>query len=80
MRSLLIMTCCAMLASCAQFPEVDDVISKNADGAEYPDVIPLQDIADPSDGYLDENSGENLEGRINGLKRRADELRNKSIE
>lgn len=80
MRTLFFILCCAMLASCAQFPEVDEVISKNAGGTEYPEVIPLQDIEDPGEGYLDEDSGKNLEGRISGLQRRADELRKKTIE
>ena len=80
MRTLLLMTCCAVLASCAQFPEVDELTSDDVGGAEYPDLIPIQEIADPGEGYLDQDSGKNLEGRISGLNRRADELRKKTIE
>ncbi|SHK59774.1 hypothetical protein SAMN05444000_14411 [Shimia gijangensis] len=80
MRSIFSLTCVALLASCAQFPEVDQVTSQDIGDATYPDLIPVKEMAEPGPGYLDENSASNLEGRLNGLNRRADELRNRPIE
>lgn len=80
MRPILLSTCLVLLASCAQFPEVDEVTSHDVGSSSYPDLVPFKEIADPGPGYLHENSASNLEGRINGLKRRADDLRKKPIE
>lgn len=80
MRSLLILTCLALLASCAQFPEVNQATSRNIGDKEFPTLIPIQDVVDPGPGYLNDDSASNLEGRISGLKRRADELRQQQID
>lgn len=80
MRILPFLILACLVAACATFPDVDSVASKSAEGATYPELVPLEDIADPGDGHLTEDSASALEGRFGGLKRRADELRRRPIE
>lgn len=74
MRPALISLICLMAGACTQFPEVDSAAEADVSAAKFPKVVPMDDLAPPPAARLDENSETQLEGRINGLKRRAGDL------
>ena len=74
MRPALISLICLMAGACTQFPEVDSAKQADVDKAKFPKVVPMDDLTPPPVARLDESSEAQLEGRINGLKRRASDL------
>ncbi len=68
------------LTACAQFPEVDDATKNDRKATEFPKLVPLESILLPDEARLDETSEANLQGRIYGLQRRADELMKTQID
>ncbi len=74
MRPALVSLICLMAGACTQFPEVDSAAQADVDKAKFPKVVPMDDLAPPPTARLDQNSEAQLEGRINGLKRRAGDL------
>ena len=81
MRPVLVFTSFLILvAGCAQFPEVDTATDPALAEAPYPALLPVEQVLDQDAPRLDETSEAALQGRINGLKRRASDLRNTPIE
>ena len=74
MKPALISLICLTIAACTPFPEVDEAARADVSAAEFPRVVPMEDIQKPPAARLDENSEAQLEGRISALKRRAREL------
>ncbi|WP_127115916.1 hypothetical protein [Shimia sediminis] len=71
---------CLLIAACTPFPEVDEAARADVSTAKFPKVVPMEDIIDPPEARLDENSEAHLEGRISGLKRRAKTLEALTLE
>ena len=66
----------ALLSGCAQFPQLDGVVSEEAQRADYPELITADSLLSKrSLGRLDENSGEVLLARASRLRARARLLR-----
>lgn len=69
--------CTVLLAGCANFPELDAVVSEEAKRADYPSLIPAKGLLDLRDqGQLDASSGEQLLSRADRLRARANIIRN----
>lgn len=64
-----------LVAACAQFPDVDAVTDAEVAQAEYPVLLPVEDILPEDQPRLDEDSEGELEARIRRLKRRANDLK-----
>lgn len=80
MKPALVSLICLSVAACASFPEVEEATRKDATPTAYPELIPLEHVPLPPEARLDETSEAQLEGRINGLKRRAKLLQEQELE
>ena len=70
--------CLPLLAGCAQFPEVDAVISEDAKNAPPPELVPLDQILEPAtavDPAKGDETEAELRARAAALQARADRLR-----
>ncbi|WP_372884655.1 hypothetical protein [Shimia sp.] len=66
----------AGLAACAQFPELDEAPTGDATADSFPALVPLDAIALPeTQPRLDATSEARLQGRIGGVRQRAEALR-----
>jgi len=66
----------ALFAGCSDFPKLDGVISPAARKADYPKLLPIdQIIAGAQDGQITEESISTLNNRIGSLRARAARLR-----
>lgn len=67
----------AMLAACTQFPELDATVAPELENAAYPELLPLEPIlAHASTDSIDPVQAQSdLQGRLAGLRARADRLR-----
>lgn len=65
------------LAACTQFPELEGTVAPELEKAAYPDLLPLEPIlAQAVKSGVDPVQAEaGLEGRLAGLRARADRLR-----
>lgn len=77
MRILVIFFASMSLIGCVQFPAVEDATSQVARDADYPDLIPLDPLADVLNGPGPEpiETTEQLDDRVTGLKSRAEDLK-----
>ncbi|MCR9107846.1 hypothetical protein [Marivita sp. XM-24bin2] len=64
-----------LLAACTEFPEVDAVLATGERQAEYPALLPFEDLVAQQDSELTEvdddvliRRAENLRNRANGLR------------
>ena len=65
-----------LLTGCARFPQLNGVVSEEAQRADYPELIPADRLlAKRSLGRLGENSGKALLARASLLRARARVLR-----
>lgn len=79
-RILLLCLCCAMSA-CAQFPELDDEISKEAKAAPYPDLVPVEELrAGLKTARITDQTQTSLEARVAALRVRAARLKRTVID
>ncbi len=72
LRLSLAFTFAALLGACSDFPQLDDAVSSAAKNAPYPSLIPMdQALANAQDVQITDQTISTLNGRVNGLKRRA---------
>lgn len=66
-----------LLNACAQFPQVDASVSPEAEAADYPALLPLEDIAtaQSADKARAEAAQQTVEARAARLRARAARLR-----
>lgn len=79
MKYLAPMLCLCLLAGCTQFPEVDAAEGARVDEADYPRLLPLDQILDAPESLVDATIEEQVEGRVARLKARADWIRNRTV-
>lgn len=71
----------ALLAGCNDFPQLDDAISTTARNADYPTLLPIdQVISGANDVQITEKTVSALMGRIAALRGRAARLRRPVID
>lgn len=71
----------ALLAGCSDFPQLDDVISSSARSADYPALLPIdQLLGGANDTQITDANLANLKGRVAGLQARAARLRRPVID
>ncbi|MCV2881405.1 hypothetical protein [Actibacterium sp. XHP0104] len=81
MRAAGLVLIVAMLAGCADFPQVDAAMRDTGTTGPYPELIPIEHVmGDLHDPRLDEDSGSDLQRRAAGLRARAAALRKISPE
>ena len=68
------------LTACAEFPEVDAALASDRASAEYPDLLPFEQLLDAREPRLTDSDDEALRARAAGLRNRADGLRGPVIE
>ena len=72
LRLSLAFTFAALLGACSDFPQLDDAVSPAAKTAPYPSLVPMdQALANAQDVQITDETISTLNGRMNGLKRRA---------
>ena len=76
-RSLVPFAFVVVIAGCTQFPELDQTQTAELEAADYPELVPIEPIlaqfdAPGADPIAEET---NLEGRLAGLRARANRLR-----
>lgn len=70
----------ALVAGCANFPELERAVSADARRMTYPNLIPSEDLsAESRSAQMGPETGENLSGRAERLRARADILRSVEI-
>jgi hypothetical protein len=70
----------AVLTGCTDFPEVDAALSRGDPQAEFPALLPFEDILSADDPRLSETDDEALIARAADLQGRADALRRPVID
>lgn len=76
MRLLILALMPLALAACAEFPQLDALVTDRAKAAKYPSLIPEGEIGGtPTANRLQDGDGEALLERAELLRRRADGLR-----
>jgi len=70
----------AMLSACTEFPEVDTALAKGDPKAEFPALLPFEQLLSADDPRLTETDDEALLARAADLKARADALRRPVID
>ncbi|WP_298836521.1 hypothetical protein [uncultured Roseobacter sp.] len=77
MRRLAIFSAMAMLAACAELPDVPGAASPEAAAADYPALAPLTPLARETveNAVQEDETADQLEARANGLRARAAQLR-----
>ena len=74
-------TVATLLAGCSDFPELDAAITPTARNAEYPSLMPIdQLVADAQDVQITEQTVTTLKGRAGSLRARAARLRGPIID
>lgn len=68
------------LTACAEFPEVDAATSPEVSSAEYPRLLPFEDILVAQDPRATEAVSNDVQARAAALRSRADRLRNPVID
>lgn len=64
------------LCGCAQFPDLDAAISDQARRADYPALVPAEELtARVDEPRIDENAADTLSARVARLRARAQSLR-----
>lgn len=71
---------CAAGAACSPLPELNAPIPANVQNAEYPVLLPLGDLAAPTDELDTVATQDELTARVAALQARAEALRNRPIE
>lgn len=81
MRPLLPLLAAALLSACTDFPQLDAAISAEARRADYPALVPANDLLGKrSDGTITEATGLALQARATNLQARARLLRGQPID
>ncbi|MDW3225576.1 MAG: hypothetical protein R8G34_22240 [Paracoccaceae bacterium] len=77
MRNLAVIVLLVALAGCVRFPAIEDATTEVARQADFPELIPLDPIADVLAGPEPETleTDDKLEARVSNLQSRADSLR-----
>lgn len=71
----------ACLAGCAQFPELDAAISPGAKNADYPDLVPIEQLkAQVPEVKTDSDTLDEIDARVESLRTRAQRLRGTVID
>ncbi len=66
----------ALLGACNQFPELDHTVDSDAQAAGYTDLVPIETIkAAVPETQIEPKTEEDLEDRVERLKKRANGLR-----
>ncbi|NVK15532.1 MAG: hypothetical protein HWE35_15285 [Rhodobacteraceae bacterium] len=68
-------------AACTRVPELEDRLTPDLRGADYPDLLPLDDALEPLDPpqQAGENLQEELDTRSERLRRRAEAVKNAEL-
>lgn len=64
-----------LLSACAEFPEVDAAFSDSAVSADYPTLVPFEQLSAADPPRLSETDDDVLRARAAALRGRADALR-----
>ena len=74
-RTALALPVMIALAACAQFPELEEVVSESARNAPYAKLGPIEDLqATAPEATITEATGDAIEARASRLKARASAL------
>ncbi len=76
----LLLLCGLGLAACAEFPEVDAALAAGEASAEYPALLPFEQLLDAEEPRLTEEDDDVLLARAAALRGRADALRRPVID
>jgi len=68
------------LSACAEFPEVDAALATGAQGQDYPELLPFEQLLSGDDPRLAQGDDAALRARAAELRARADGLRRPVIE
>lgn len=68
-------------AACTRVPELEDRLTPDLRGADYPDLLPLDEALEPLDPpqQAGEDLQEELDARSDRLKRRAEAVKNAEL-
>ena len=81
LRPFALLLASAALAACAQFPELEDAGSKEAWDADFPELLPVEDLrATAPDPIIEEDTGSGLESRADRLRARAARLKGSVVD
>jgi hypothetical protein len=71
----------ALLAGCAQFPVLDEAVPEHAEAADFPALIPIEQIMDGAlvDATAGQTESDRLTARAARLRARAARLRNTAV-
>lgn len=69
-----------MVSACAEFPEVDAALAAGDPAADYPALLPFEELIPQQDVRLDDGDADALLARATDLRNRADGLRGPVIE
>lgn len=71
------LTCCALLAGCADIPDLDDRLTPAAKAAPYPALVPVEPLLAETEQarQIDEDTAPDLQSRVASLRARAARLR-----
>lgn len=76
MRPIPFLSVCTLLAACAQFPDLDAAVSDRAKAADYPQLVPAEQILTRDiTPRLDDDAGDRLLARAERLRARGRILR-----
>jgi len=73
--ALLTLSSLPILPGCTQFPELDTAAAQVAQDAPYPQLVPLETLLTSAAPRTTPEVRASVEGRVAGLRRRADALR-----
>lgn len=69
-----------LVTACAEFPEVDAALAASDPAADYPTLLPFEELVPDQDTVLTETDGDILLARAADLRNRADGLRGPVID
>ncbi len=69
-----------LLIACAEFPEVDAALGADDPDAEYPALLPFEQLVSEEDAALEQSDADSLLARASDLRNRADGLRGPVID
>lgn len=79
MRYFALLLCLLPMACAPSFPDLDNRLTAQSQGADYPRLVPLGPLLDTADAIAPRaaaSEGTSLEARAANLQRRAEWLRN----
>jgi len=76
-QSLIFSICLMAMASCTQFPNLDNTVTAEEEAADFPTLLPLSQIANAANAItISEDTTSQVQTKLDALKAKANILRN----